>query len=70
MIEDCSPGPHLELFARYPRPNWTVWGSEAAEDVTPAGSPVPDLSVRTRSASSIAGRLRGSYMTPTSNPGN
>ena len=37
FIEACSPGPYLELFARHPRPGWTVWGDEAAEDVTPRG---------------------------------
>lgn len=25
-----SPGPHLELFGRGPRPGWSVWGNEAA----------------------------------------
>jgi N6-adenosine-specific RNA methylase IME4 len=28
MIEQCSPGPFLELFARHPRPGWTQWGDE------------------------------------------
>jgi len=37
IIEACSPGPHLELFARYPQPGWAVWGNEAAEDVVPMG---------------------------------
>lgn len=37
LIEACSPGPYLELFARYPRPGWVAWGNEAAEDVTPRG---------------------------------
>lgn len=37
LIEACSPGPYLELFARYPQPNWHVWGNEAAEDVVPQG---------------------------------
>jgi N6-adenosine-specific RNA methylase IME4 len=37
VIEACSPGPFLELFARYPQPGWTVWGKEADEDVTPRG---------------------------------
>lgn len=37
LIESCSPGPYLELFARHPRPNWTVWGDEAEETVTPRG---------------------------------
>jgi len=29
IIESCSPGPFLELFARGTRPNWTTWGNEA-----------------------------------------
>lgn len=37
LIEACSPGAYLELFARRARPGWTVWGDEAAEDVTPRG---------------------------------
>ena len=28
IIESCSPGPHLELFARFPRQGWTQWGNE------------------------------------------
>lgn len=28
IIESCSPGPYLELFARYPRPGWVQWGNE------------------------------------------
>ena len=28
IIEACSPGPRLELFARYPRQGWTSWGDE------------------------------------------
>ncbi|SJM94147.1 MT-A70 family methyltransferase [Crenothrix polyspora] len=34
LIEACSPGPFIELFARGPRPNWVVWGNQA-EDYTP-----------------------------------
>ena len=30
LIEACSPGPYLELFARGPRKGWTVWGDQAA----------------------------------------
>lgn len=37
LIESCSPGPYLELFARYPREGWYVWGDEADENVTPRG---------------------------------
>jgi N6-adenosine-specific RNA methylase IME4 len=28
IIESCSPGPYLELFARCKRDGWTVWGDE------------------------------------------
>jgi N6-adenosine-specific RNA methylase IME4 len=27
-VEQVSPGPYLELFARQPRLGWTVWGNE------------------------------------------
>ncbi|MFL6161852.1 MAG: MT-A70 family methyltransferase [Jatrophihabitantaceae bacterium] len=37
LIEACSPGPYLELFARHPRAGWDVWGDEAAPDVAPRG---------------------------------
>jgi N6-adenosine-specific RNA methylase IME4 len=29
LIEPCSPGPYLELFARRRRSNWTCWGDQA-----------------------------------------
>jgi N6-adenosine-specific RNA methylase IME4 len=28
IIERCSPGPYLELFARHPRDGWMQWGHE------------------------------------------
>jgi N6-adenosine-specific RNA methylase IME4 len=34
LIERCSPGPFLELFARRRRDNWTHWGNEV--DTYPA----------------------------------
>jgi N6-adenosine-specific RNA methylase IME4 len=30
LVEQVSPGPYVELFARRPREGWTVWGNEAA----------------------------------------
>ena len=30
LMEACSPGPYLELFARGPRAGWTVWGDQAS----------------------------------------
>ncbi len=32
IIEKCSPGPYLELFARHPRAGWTQWGNEIKSD--------------------------------------
>jgi N6-adenosine-specific RNA methylase IME4 len=29
LVESCSPGPWLELFARRARPGWHGWGAEA-----------------------------------------
>lgn len=34
LIESCSPGPYLELFARGKRKNWTMWGNQV-EDYLP-----------------------------------
>jgi N6-adenosine-specific RNA methylase IME4 len=41
LIEACSPGPYLELFARYPRPGWTVWGEESDAGTVPRGRQRP-----------------------------
>lgn len=35
LIESCSPGPFLELFARGTRPNWSVWGNQADDTYSP-----------------------------------
>ncbi|MEO9612442.1 MAG: MT-A70 family methyltransferase [Nitratireductor sp.] len=35
LIERCSPGPYLELFARGTRPGWTFWGNQADENYRP-----------------------------------
>lgn len=59
VIEDCSPGPYLELFARDERPGWVQWGNELGEEIPSYASaysqseesePVP---VYVRSASGI-----------------
>ena len=31
LIEQCSPGPYLELFARFGRVGWDQWGNEDVE---------------------------------------
>jgi N6-adenosine-specific RNA methylase IME4 len=35
IIEGCSPGPFLELFARGTRKNWAAWGNQADEGYRP-----------------------------------
>jgi N6-adenosine-specific RNA methylase IME4 len=35
LIEACSPGPFLELFARGVREGWTAWGQQADESYRP-----------------------------------
>lgn len=37
LIESCSPGAYLELFARHPRDGWGAWGDESSSDVIPRG---------------------------------
>jgi N6-adenosine-specific RNA methylase IME4 len=35
IIEACSPGPYLELFARGTREGWVMWGNEADDGYKP-----------------------------------
>ena len=35
LIEACSPGPYLELFARGARQGWVTWGDHASDDYEP-----------------------------------
>jgi N6-adenosine-specific RNA methylase IME4 len=35
VIESCSRGPYLELFARGTRPGWTYWGNQANDEYEP-----------------------------------
>lgn len=34
VVEGCSPGPYLELFARHPREKWYQWGDEFTQRPT------------------------------------
>lgn len=38
LIEQCSPGPYLELFSRGTRKKWTVWGNQADDEYEPSWS--------------------------------
>jgi N6-adenosine-specific RNA methylase IME4 len=35
LIEDCSPGPFLEMFARGARKGWSAWGNQADNEYQP-----------------------------------
>ena len=35
IIEACSPGPFIELFARGERGGWVVWGNQATKSYQP-----------------------------------
>ena len=35
LIESCSPGPRIELFARGTRDGWATWGNQAGADYAP-----------------------------------
>jgi N6-adenosine-specific RNA methylase IME4 len=74
LIERCSPGAYLEMFARHARPGWVAWGDEAAEDVMPRGvahkgyqggeilpSLTPNEHVTQDRAVAIGDRLRSLY---------
>lgn len=37
IIESCSPGPYLELFARFRRDGWSQWGNEDVERNSTSG---------------------------------
>ena len=36
LIEKCSPGPYLEMFARGSRNNWDMWGNQADDSYEPS----------------------------------
>lgn len=38
LIEACSPGPYLELFARGNRSGWDMWGNQATDTYEPTWS--------------------------------
>jgi N6-adenosine-specific RNA methylase IME4 len=46
IIEACSPGPYLELFARQPRDGWTSWGNEVQSDMIQSDMIEPRMSAQ------------------------
>ena len=55
IIEACSPGPFLELFARGHRPGWTSWGNQAVADYRPTWSTYPQSASAPSRSDGIAG---------------
>lgn len=49
LIERCSPGPYLELFARGDRPGWDMWGNQATADYEPTWDTYANHTVRSAS---------------------
>ena len=48
IVERCSEGNYLELFARRPRHGWDIWGNEVASDVKIRDFPVPAYKVNAK----------------------
>jgi len=50
LIENCSPAPYLELFARGDRKNWDMWGNQATEDYEPTWSTYSNHTIASKQA--------------------
>lgn len=46
LIEACSPGPYLELFARGDREGWAMWGNQATASYEPDWNTYANHTVR------------------------
>lgn len=47
LIENCSTGPYLELFARGDRAGWDMWGNQANDDYEPTWSTYANHTIAT-----------------------
>lgn len=54
LIERCSKGPYLELFARGTRPGWASWGNQANEDYIPTWRTYSNHSQTTAASSPVS----------------
>jgi N6-adenosine-specific RNA methylase IME4 len=66
LVEENSPGPYLELFARRERTGWAVFGDQVANSIqipTVSGSPCVDLKKLNKKllATSYGARLKGKW---------
>ena len=46
IIEACSPGPYIELFARGDREGWDMWGNQADASYEPTWNTYKNHTVR------------------------
>ena len=54
LIEQCSPGPYIELFARGDREGWEMWGNQASDDYEPDWKTYSNHTVSTKTKQSKA----------------
>lgn len=57
LIESCSPGPYLELFARGNRDNWDMWGNQATENYEPTWATYANHTVANTGKSEAKGSI-------------
>ncbi len=66
IVEACSPGPFLEMFARGSRPGWSTWGNQA-DDYFPTwetysnhsqAEPAPTKAAKPKSAAKTAAKAK------------
>lgn len=50
LIERCSPGPYLELFARGDREGWDMWGNQATDEYEPTWNTYANHTTRVSAA--------------------
>ena len=55
LIQDCSPGPYLEMFARGVRAGWDMWGNQADETYEPTWDTYAHNSTAERGLTELAG---------------
>ena len=53
LIERCSPGPYLEMFARGDRDGWDMWGNQATDEYEPDWNTYSNHTVKKRVATAI-----------------
>ncbi len=49
LVESCSSGPFLEMFARGQREGWDMWGNQATKDYEPTWNTYANHTVATKS---------------------